>query len=165
MPAPCLTSKSSGHRLQWQVRDRSIHHSSFQDHECCGYVLERLSLAFTHNPPASLVQNTAIQCFRRKDAVIFFALNRTQNRSFLLQRLYPQTLQCHQPRCGFLFTLLFSITTARPAYLCAGLAGAVGAHKLHKLLERVLMMVVAYGGVGEVGAGLLDDRRRGEVQG
>lgn len=27
------------------------------------------------------------------------------------------------------------------------------------------MVVVAYGGVGEVGAGLLDDRRGGEVQG
>lgn len=60
---------------------------------------------------------------------------------------------------------LHLIKTLRSTYLCTGLTGAVGAHKLHKLLERVLMMVVAYGGVGEVGAGLLDDRRGGEVQG
>lgn len=50
-------------------------------------------------------------------------------------------------------------------HLCTGLSGAVGTHKLHKLLKGVLMVVVAYGGVGEVGAGLLDDRRGGEVQG
>lgn len=49
-------------------------------------------------------------------------------------------------------------------YLCAGLSCAIGAHKLHKLFKRVLVVVIAYGGVGEVWAGLLDDRGRGEVQ-
>lgn len=49
--------------------------------------------------------------------------------------------------------------------LCAGLACAVGADKLHKLLKRVLVVMVAYGGVGEVRAGLLDDRGGREVQG
>lgn len=48
--------------------------------------------------------------------------------------------------------------------LCAGLSRAVGAHKLHKLLKWVLVVMVAYGGVCEVRAGLLDDRRGGEVQ-
>lgn len=50
-------------------------------------------------------------------------------------------------------------------YLRAGLSCAVGAHKLHKLLKRVLVVMVAYGGVGEVRAGLLDDRGGGEMQG
>lgn len=50
-------------------------------------------------------------------------------------------------------------------YLCAGLPRAVGAHELHKLLKRILVVMVAYGGVGEVRAGLLDDRGGGEVQG
>lgn len=49
--------------------------------------------------------------------------------------------------------------------LCAGLSCAISAHKLHKLLKRVLVVMVAYGGVGEVRAGLLDDRGGGEVQG
>lgn len=48
--------------------------------------------------------------------------------------------------------------------LCARLSWAIGAHKLHKLLERVLVVMVAYGGVGEIRAGLLDDRRGGEMQ-
>lgn len=48
-------------------------------------------------------------------------------------------------------------------YLRTGLSCAVGAHKLHKVLERVLV-VVAYGGVAEVRAGLLDDGGGGEVQ-
>lgn len=50
-------------------------------------------------------------------------------------------------------------------YLRARLSGGVGAHKLHKLLKGVLVVMVAYGGVGEVRAGLLDDRGGGEVQG
>lgn len=50
-------------------------------------------------------------------------------------------------------------------YLRAGLPGGVGAHKLHKLLKGVLVVMVANGGVGEVRAGLLDDRGGGEVQG
>lgn len=50
-------------------------------------------------------------------------------------------------------------------YLCAGLSRAVSAYELHKLLKWVLVMMVAYGGVGKVWAGLLDDRGGGEVQG
>ena len=51
-------------------------------------------------------------------------------------------------------------------HLCAGLSTTVGAHELHKLLERVLVMVVPDGRVGgEVGAGLLDDGGGGEVEG
>lgn len=55
--------------------------------------------------------------------------------------------------------------SVRCTHLGTGLSGAVGAHKLHKLLKGVLVVVVADGGVGEVGAGLLDDGRGGEVQG
>lgn len=65
----------------------------------------------------------------------------------------------------FSFNLLHPNESVRRTHLCTGLSGAVGTHKLHKLLKGVLMVVVAYGGVGEVGAGLLDDRRGGEVQG
>lgn len=60
-----------------------------------------------------------------------------------------------------LLPLLDSLIT----YLCARLSRGVGAHKLHKLLKWVLVVMVAYGGVGEVRAGLLDDRGGGEVQG
>lgn len=51
-------------------------------------------------------------------------------------------------------------------HLSGGLARAIRAHKLHKLLQRVLPMVVvvADGRVREVWARLLDDGCRGEVQ-
>lgn len=42
-------------------------------------------------------------------------------------------------------------------YLCPRLARAVGTDELHELFERVLMVVVADGGVGEIWTGLLDD--------
>lgn len=64
----------------------------------------------------------------------------------------------------FSFNLLHPHGGVRRTHLCTGLSGAVGTHKLHKLLEGVLVVVVAYGGVGEVGAGLLDDGGGGEVQ-
>lgn len=50
------------------------------------------------------------------------------------------------------------------SYLCTRLSWAVSAHKLHKLLQRVLVVVIAYGGVCEVRTGLLDDGGGGEVQ-
>lgn len=48
--------------------------------------------------------------------------------------------------------------------LSPGLPRAVGADELDKLLERVLVVVVADGGVREVGTGLLDDGGGGEVE-
>ena len=51
-------------------------------------------------------------------------------------------------------------------HLSGSLARAVRAHKLHKLLQRVLpvVVVVADGRVREIRARLLDDGRGGEVQ-
>lgn len=51
--------------------------------------------------------------------------------------------------------------------LSSGLTRAVRAHKLHKLLQGVLpvVVVVADGRVCKVRAGLLNDGRGGEVQG
>lgn len=150
VPASCITPNSSGLCL---TQDSNIDHSTFQDRKGVDTLLERLLLTFMYNPPASLVQTTAIQRSMKNDAVIPFDLNFKQNCYVVLLSLSSQGLGLHP------------IKTLRSTYLCAGLTGAVGAHELHKLLERVLMMVVAYGGVGEVGAGLLDDRRGGEVQG
>lgn len=75
---------------------------------------------------------------------------------FFCVRLLHRPLHCHIP---------FLCWTPWLTYLCTGLSCAVSAHKLHKLLKRVLVVMVAYGGVGEVRAGLLDDRGGGEVQG
>lgn len=59
---------------------------------------------------------------------------------------------------------ILPLQNLQDTYLGAGLSCAVGAHKLHKLLKRVLVMV-AYGGMGEVRTGLLDDGGGREVQG
>lgn len=52
-------------------------------------------------------------------------------------------------------------------HLSGGLPRAISTDKLHKLLQRVLsrVVVVANGWVGEVGARLLNDGGRREVQG
>lgn len=54
-----------------------------------------------------------------------------------------------------------------PSYLSGGLPRAIGTDKLHELLQGILsrVVVVADGWVGEVGARLLDDGGRREVQG
>lgn len=65
-------------------------------------------------------------------------------------------LRCRQT-CWELWSLARSM-------LSTGLGRAVGADELDKLLERILVMVVADGGVGEVRAGLLDDGGRREMK-
>lgn len=53
------------------------------------------------------------------------------------------------------------------SYLPSGLPWAIGTDKLHKFLQGILsrVVVIADGWVGEVGARLLDDGGRREVQG
>lgn len=53
------------------------------------------------------------------------------------------------------------------AYLSSGLPRAISTDKLHKFLQGILsrVVVVADGWVGEVGARLLDNGGRWEVQG
>lgn len=68
-------------------------------------------------------------------------------------------IRCRQT-CWELWRLAWSM-------LSGGLPRAVGTDKLHKFLQGVLsrVVVVADGWVGEVGARLLDDGGRREVQG
>lgn len=61
---------------------------------------------------------------------------------------------------------VFLLSGGKP-YLSGGLPRAISTDKLHKFLQGVLsrVVVVADGWVGEVGARLLDDGGRREVQG
>lgn len=66
----------------------------------------------------------------------------------------------------FFKALVYLLSGVKP-YLSGGLPRAIGTDKLHKFLQGVLsrVVVVADGWVGEVGARLLDDGGRREVQG